>query len=145
MLTAATDRLFRRRWSGAADLVARGADEAELVALGIGHDLERSLLVRYEDAEPGRPKRLGLGSGRRDVVDLKIEMEPVLDGLRLRHRLERKASNTGYDDVRPVVRAVDHLAPDQGGPEAYEGSGINSVQDDLFEASAHVADRTTPN
>ena len=50
--------------------------------------------------------------GRRDLsrVDLDVEVQPVLDRLLLRHRLERQRREAGWDDVGPPVGPVHRLA-----------------------------------
>ena len=77
---------------------------------------------------------LGLVDRRVQIVDLDVDVETVLAGLRLGHSLE--------PEVEPVVVAVEHdpvgaldldLSPDQRLPEPRQRLGVRAVDDDLVQ------------
>src|SRR5205085_8714314 len=113
--------------------------DAELVPLGIAqHAPAVALLLEVSLRRAHRAQVLELSGGLLDALDLEIEVEPVLAGLLLRHRLER-------DPRRPLVRArEDHVAvaealldldAQHAAPELREPLGVPRVDRDEADLS----------
>jgi len=95
--TASTLGLARLVLHSRAGRSAVVLDNAELVLLWIVHDHDDSLVVMVPLAGPAATETFDLLAGRRDVVDLDIEVDADFRDLRLRHSLERQP--------RPVIKA----------------------------------------
>src|SRR6059058_2634369 len=134
-----------RRWprsviSGtASDAALAGAEHAELVALRIGEH-HPGRVRRLPDVDPDRPERLQPLHLPVTVVGGEIDVEAVLDRLRLGHRHEDQC-RVGvvvlrHDDLVGLLEhdlPVEHLGPPLGEPFR-----LATVYDDRVETQAHA-------
>src|SRR5690606_13127647 len=101
----------------------QGAQDVELVALGVGHDHPAPAgalaHVHGGGAEAGQPGHLVVGAA---VDRADVEVEPVLHGL--------------------VLAAVDHLEVQDRAPEGREPLRIVAVDNQLGEPTGHLLPRT---
>ena len=116
-------------WSGV-------LDEAELVALRIGHDEDHALVVVVPLA--GVPATEPRHGGHRvvDVVGADVEVHAVLALLGLRHRLEvQHRSALGHRSEPPPSRQrLAQLAPQDRRPEPGHCLDVDAVHGDLVQA-----------
>ena len=109
-------------------------DQVELVAFDIGEGRPAGL-SSLQVAEPaGAQAQQALGLGVEGVAD-EVEVEAILDGLLLRHLIERD----GWPAGAPVAGEQDcvlrsgvfgNLPPEDIGPEPGQGRGVGAVNRD---------------
>src|SRR5271169_15688 len=117
-------------------------DQVGLVAFDVGEGRPAGL-VSLQVAEPlGAQARQALGLGVEGVAD-DIEVQAVLDGLRLRHLVERDtwpagAAVAGEQDHVLRSGVSGDLPPEDIGPEPGHSRGVGAVNRDGEQRIAHI-------
>ena len=147
-LTLRCDRMsrlgFRVVRTGSRTAVMAGGlsgDQVELVAFDVGEGRPAEL-VSLDVAEPlGAQAQQSFGLGVEGVAD-DVEVQAVLDGLRLRHLIERDMWPAGVAVAGEEDRALGsgvfgNLTPEDIGPEPGQGSGVGAVKGDCEQRIGH--------
>lgn len=125
-------------------------DEAELIPLGIEHDEHNPLVIVMTIARPSSADALDLSARGIGVIDLNIEMQAHLRGLRLRHTLKGQPRLiAGARAQRGSPRIVTMLGGEcqfeQRAPERREPCRVRAVDGEPQPAIRHqlIVDRST--
>lgn len=81
---------------------------------------------------------MGLASGRREVIDQDVQVQPVLDHLDLGHPLKSQLSPVGRQDITAGPVAFDGFSTQHLSLELRDSPGIRAIDDDLVDASNHL-------
>src|ERR1700720_2877452 len=116
-------------------------DQVELVAFDVGEGRPAGLICLPVAEPAGAQAQQALGLGFEGVGD-EVEVEAVLDGLRLRHLVERDgwpagAAVAGEQDCVLGRGVSGNLPPQDIGPEPGQGGGVGAVKGDCEQRSAH--------
>ncbi len=108
-------------------------DEAELVAAWIRHHLKLCVVVFSDDAANlSCPQLFRLINRGIEIVDLHVEVHPVLGRLLLRHALKADVeAHVIAVEYRPVGTLHVYIAPDQCLPKARKCLRIRAIEHNL--------------
>src|SRR3990170_3019806 len=108
--------------AGIADVGAQAVAYAELVPLGVLHHRPDITVLGHWLRDPPTAEGFDPRARLIHVVNVHVEVQPVLRRLRLGHALEPQKWNAGegeeVDVVRPVADGRLNPGPEHGSPEA---------------------------
>ena len=100
--------------------------------------MECAGLGMVDVTDAGGAKSLCLVSGRSEVLDQDVEVQPVLDCLDLGHLLEGQLCPAGWQDVPPGLVTFDWFSAQHLSPKSGENLGVRAVNDHLVDTSNHI-------